>query len=167
MTLFPAALADQATELLNTCRRRNWQLATAESCTGGLAAGLITAIAGASDVFDRGFVTYSNAAKTDLIGVPAEIMARHGAVSEETARLMAEGCLAASRADLALSVTGIAGPAGGSADKPVGLVHLAAARRNGSTLHARHLFGNPGREEIRLLAVAELLRLALLQAMAP
>jgi nicotinamide-nucleotide amidase len=110
-------------------RRRGWRLATAESCTGGLIAAACTAVSGSSDWFDRGFVTYSNEAKIASLGVDADLVARHGAVSEPVARAMGEGALAHSTADLAIAVTGIAGPTGGSADKPVGLVWMALARR--------------------------------------
>ena len=166
MTLFNTELTDLAADLLERYRSQGLKLAVAESCTGGLAAGLITSIAGASDVFDRGFITYSNDAKMEMIGVPAHVIAQFGAVSEETARLMAEGCLAASRADIALGVTGVAGPGGGAPAKPVGLVHIAAARRAGTTTHVRLLLGDQGRERIRLLSVAEMMKLALLQAAA-
>lgn len=130
----------RAAALLEALRARGLMLATAESCTGGMIAAALTDIAGSSDVVERGFVTYSNEAKTELLGVPAEMIAAHGAVSEPVARAMSEGAVAHSRADLAVSVTGVAGPGGGSAEKPVGLVHLAASRRGGATLHARHVF---------------------------
>ena len=142
----------RAESLITSARARGLKIATVESCTGGLIAGCITAIAGSSDVFDRGFVTYSNEAKSDLVNVPASLIARVGAVSEEVARSMAEGALRVTTADAAVAVTGIAGPGGGSADKPVGLVHIAAARRDGRTTHERHVF--PGdRTAIRLLSV--------------
>ena len=124
-------------------------LATAESCTGGWVAQAVTAIAGSSDWFDRGFVTYSNAAKQEMLGVPAETLAAHGAVSEPTARAMAEGALARSAAAAAVAVTGVAGPGGGSPGKPVGLVHLAVAVRDGATRHRRMLYGDIGRSGIR------------------
>jgi nicotinamide-nucleotide amidase len=163
--IFEVRLTAKAAELLDTCRARGLKVATAESCTGGLVAGLLTSIAGASDVFDAGFVTYSNEAKTELIGVPAAIIAEYGAVSEETARAMAEGTLIAAKcAHIALAVTGIAGPGGGSIEKPVGLVQIAAARREHATLHRRLLLGDLSREEIRLRSIAEILQLALLQA---
>ena len=117
--------------MLERCRARGLTVATAESCTGGLVAGALTEIAGSSDVVDRGFVTYSNAAKQAMLGVPAAILERHGAVSRETAEAMARGALAHAPADLAVAITGIAGPGGGSAEKPVGLVHFAAAARDG------------------------------------
>ena len=121
-------LLDAAARLLAACRRRAVLLATAESCTGGLIAAALTAIAGSSDVVDRGFVTYSNDAKTEMLGVPAALIAAEGAVSAPVARAMAEGALARSRATIAVAVTGIAGPGGGSADKPVGLVWFGLAR---------------------------------------
>ncbi len=128
-------------------------LATAESCTGGLIAATLTEVAGSSDVVDRGFVTYSNDAKRDLLGVSEALLAGHGAVSEPVARAMAEGALARSEAHIAVSVTGVAGPGGGSAEKPVGLVHLAAARRGGETRHERHVFAGD-RAAVRHQSVA-------------
>lgn len=128
-------------------------LATAESCTGGLIAGLITSVSGSSDVLECGFVTYSNAAKTRMIGVPADLIARVGAVSEEVARAMAEGALANSAADVAIAVTGIAGPGGGTAAKPVGLVHCAAARRGCATVTRELRLGDIGREAVRMETV--------------
>lgn len=162
--IFDSSLTAKAAELLDACRVRHLKLATAESCTGGLVAGVITSIAGASDVFEAGFVTYSNSAKTKLVGVPAKLIEAYGAVSEETARAMADGAIQATGADIALAVTGIAGPGGGSAEKPVGLVHIAAARRGGPTLHRKLMLGDLGREEIRLRSVAEALALGLAQA---
>ena len=127
--------------------------ATAESCTGGLIAGLLTEIPGSSNMLERGFVVYSNAAKQELLGVPAETLASHGAVSEQTAVAMAEGALRASRAEVAVSVTGIAGPDGGTAAKPVGLVHFACARRGKPTVAREERFGAIGRGEVRLASV--------------
>ena len=118
--------------MLDACRARGLKIATAESCTGGLVAGALTEIAGSSDVVDRGFVTYSNEAKQQMLGVPAATIEKHGAVSRETAEAMARGALGNANADLVVSITGIAGPGGGSADKPVGLVHFAAASRSGA-----------------------------------
>ncbi|MBK8175321.1 MAG: CinA family protein [Rhodospirillales bacterium] len=138
--MFDQPLLDLATDVLDACRARHLTVATAESCTGGLVAGCLTAIAGSSAVFDRGFVTYSNAAKTALLGVPADLLARRGAVDEAVARAMAEGALAAAGVDVTVAVTGIAGPDGGSAARPVGLVHFAAARTDAPTLHERHIF---------------------------
>src|SRR5271163_4785032 len=117
MTLLAPALLDEAAALLEACRARRVLLATAESCTGGLIAAALTAIPGSSDVVERGFVTYSNAAKTELVGVPAALIVEHGAISEPVARAMAEGAIAHSRADVAVSVTGLAGPGGGTATK--------------------------------------------------
>jgi nicotinamide-nucleotide amidase len=157
--MFPAGLVAEATRLLEAFRQRGLKLATSESCTGGLVAGLLTEIAGSSDVVERGFVTYSNAAKHELLGVPEAMLAAHGAVSEPVARAMAEGALAHSRADVAVSITGVAGPGGGSAEKPVGLVHFGAARRGGPVLHRECRFGDIGRGEIRLASVREALQL--------
>lgn len=141
-------LEESAKTLLEACRRSDVMLATAESCTGGLIAGTLTAIAGSSDVFERGFVTYSNASKTELLGVPAMLINTEGAVSEKVARAMAEGALRKSAADLAVAVTGIAGPGGGNAEKPVGLVYLACAGTGRPTAHRSEVF--PGdREQIR------------------
>lgn len=154
-----ADLDDLAARVLATCRARGLMLATAESCTGGLVAGALTDIAGSSDVVERGFVTYSNAAKIEMLGVPEAWIAEHGAVSELVARAMAEGAVARSRADVAVAVTGIAGPGGGSASKPVGLVHFAAARRGAATLHVERRFGDLGRAEIRRRSVVQALDL--------
>jgi nicotinamide-nucleotide amidase len=148
-------LVGAAADLLAACRSKGLKLATAESCTGGLIAAILTEVAGSSDVFERGFVTYSNEAKTELIGVPADLIGTHGAVSEEVARAMAEGALLRARVEIAVSVTGVAGPGGGSTGKPVGLVHFGAARRGGSCLHRERRFGDLGRRAIRLASVAE------------
>ena len=142
-----------AAALLDACRARGIMLATAESCTGGLIAAALTAIAGSSDVLDRGFVVYSNEAKQELLSVPPELIATHGAVSEPVARAMAEGALAHSRAQRAISVTGVAGPGGGSAAKPVGLVWFGLASRNRPTETRRQVF--PGdRTAIRAASVS-------------
>ncbi len=146
-----------ATRALRECRARGLKVATAESCTGGLVAGALTEIAGSSDVVECGFVTYSNAAKEGMLGVPAAILERHGAVSRETAEAMADGALAHSPADVAVAVTGIAGPGGGTAQKPVGLVHFAAAARDGRRIHRERRFGKIGRRRVRLKSVAEAL----------
>jgi nicotinamide-nucleotide amidase len=153
------AIRDQAVRVLDTCRRRGLTVATAESCTGGLVAGALTEIPGSSDVVDRGFVTYSNAAKRTMLGVPADVLEHRGAVSRETAEAMAAGALSMSDADLAVAITGIAGPGGGSAEKPVGLVHLAAAARNGRMIHREKRFGDAGRSAVRAQAVAEALEM--------
>jgi nicotinamide-nucleotide amidase len=126
-----------AESLLSAARTGGMKLVTAESCTGGLIAGALTAIAGSSDVVDRGFVTYSNEAKAEMLGVPADLIHQHGAVSEQVARAMAYGALLNSLAEASVAVTGIAGPGGGTADKPVGLVYIAAARRRNSVVRVR------------------------------
>jgi nicotinamide-nucleotide amidase len=159
--VFPPDLIAEAEALLDSFRKRGLKLATAESCTGGLVAGLLTEIAGSSDVVERGFVTYSNAAKHELLGVPEDMLAAHGAVSAPVARAMAEGALAHSAADVAVAVTGVAGPGGGSAEKPVGLVHFGAARRGGAVLHRECRFGDIGRSEVRLASVRAALQLVL------
>jgi nicotinamide-nucleotide amidase len=151
--MFPPALYALAEQVLDAARGKGLRIATAESCTGGLIAGLLTEIAGSSDVFERGFVTYSNEAKADLLGIPLPLIQDHGAVSEVVARAMAEGAVRHSVAQLAVAVTGIAGPAGGTPDKPVGLVHLAANREGRTTVHLEHRFGNIGRREIRMKSV--------------
>ena len=138
-----------ATALLDLCKSKKLMVATAESCTGGLVAGALTDIAGSSAVVDRGFVTYTNEAKHQMLGVPNETLQRHGAVSRETAEAMVRGALDHANADLAVSITGIAGPGGGTVDKPVGLVHFAAASRNGSLIHRERRFGDIGRGEVR------------------
>lgn len=129
-----------ARRLLDLCRAKELHAVTAESCTGGLVAAALTAVAGSSAVVDRGFVTYSNEAKAEMLGVEMALIERFGAVSESVARAMAEGALAHSRAQISVAVTGVAGPGGGSADKPVGLVHFAAARLDGTTLTRHHVF---------------------------
>lgn len=152
-------IREQARTLIERARARVVRIATAESCTGGLIAGALTAIPGSSEVVDRGFVTYSNEAKTEMLDVPAELIARKGAVSQEVALAMADGALKASRADAAVAVTGIAGPGGGSEAKPVGLVHIAAARRGGARLHEECRFGDVGRDEVREATVRRALEL--------
>jgi nicotinamide-nucleotide amidase len=150
---------DAAAEaLLEACRAAGAKIATVESCTGGLVAAALTSVPGSHDAFDRGWVTYSNEAKTALVGVPPALIAEHGAVSEEVARAMAEGGLARSAARFAVSVTGVAGPGGGTLDKPVGLVCFGLAERDGATATAREVF--PGdRAAVRAAAVARALRL--------
>jgi nicotinamide-nucleotide amidase len=148
VTTLPPSLEDRARAALKVAARTKTMIATAESCTGGLIAAALTSISGSSAFVDRGFVTYSNAAKTEMLGVPADLIVRVGAVSEEVARAMAEGALAHSPATVAIAVTGVAGPTGGSPEKPVGLVHFAAAGRGGQTVHERHIF--PGdRDAVR------------------
>src|SRR6187551_3750499 len=157
--IIDAHLIAQASALLEAARERGELLATAESCTGGLLAATFTAIPGASDVFERGFVTYSNTSKSELLGVPAWLIERHGAVSEDVARAMVGGALTHSRATIAVAVTGIAGPSGGTPEKPVGLVHFAAARRDEPITHERFEFGDLGRAEIRRRSVERALTL--------
>lgn len=143
--LVAAALA-----ILDLCGRRGLKLATAESCTGGLIAAALTATPGSSRVFERGYITYSNAAKTTDLAVPTALIDEKGAVSGEVARAMAEGAVKAARVDLALAVTGVAGPDGGTPQKPVGLVYVAAAHRSGKTLGREFRYGDIGRDEVRL-----------------
>jgi len=157
--MFPAPLLDEACLLLDALRARGAKLATAESCTGGLLCGVLTEIAGSSDVFDCGFVTYSNAAKQRQLGVPGEMLAANGAISDVVARAMAAGALAQSAADVALSVTGLTGPGGGSAAKPVGLVYLGLARIGQPTIHWERRFGNVGRTAVRLQSIEAALAL--------
>ena len=152
-SLFPADIENLARLLLEDCREMRLRVVTAESCTGGLVAAAMTEIAGSSDVVERGFVTYSNRAKQSMLGVPGDLIADAGAVSEPVARFMAEGALEASDAHIAVAVTGVAGPGGGSPLKPVGLVHFATARTNGPILHRVERFGDLGRNRIRLEAV--------------
>jgi len=156
--MFPPDLIALAMNILATARIRGLKIATAESCTGGLIAGLLTEVPGSSDVFERGFVTYSNRSKKDLVGVPEGLLEIHGAVSAPVARAMAEGALAHSQAQIAVAVTGIAGPGGGKADKPVGLVHIAVARQ-GDTRNEERRFGDLGRETVRLKTVEAALRM--------
>src|ERR1700761_2206244 len=138
--MLPQSTLTEAEALLAACRAKGIMLATAESCTGGLIAAALTAIAGSSDVVDRGFVTYSNEAKHQMIGVPMALIETHGAVSEQVAAAMAEGALARSRAAIAVSVTGVAGPSGGSADKPVGLVCFGLSRTGVPAISERQVF---------------------------
>lgn len=159
-------LKQRAAALLAAYERQGLKIATAESCTGGLVAALLTEIAGSSAVVERGFVTYSNEAKTELIGVPADLIAQHGAVSEPVARAMAEGALAHSWADVAVAITGVAGPGGGSVEKPVGLVHFGLARKGAETVHLERRYGDLGRESVRRSAVQDALML-LEQALGP
>ncbi len=152
---------EKAVAVLEACRKAGIMIATAESCTGGLIAGALTDIAGSSDVVDRGFVTYSNEAKAEMIGVPMELINRFGAVSKEVALSMAEGALSHSRASVTVAVTGIAGPGGGSDEKPVGLVHIASARKGHPPLHRECRFGPKTRAEIRHATVLAALDLVL------
>lgn len=159
--MFSSETVNLATQVLHMARSRGYHLATAESCTGGLIMAALTEIAGSSDVVDRGFITYTNQAKTDLLKVDNAIIETCGAVSGQCAIAMAMGALGASAATLALSVTGIAGPDGGTDEKPVGLVHIAIARQNGPALHQKHLFGDIGRREVRQATVIAALKLFL------
>lgn len=154
--MFDAALEEQARALLEAYRGAGRKIATAESCTGGLIAGALTEIAGSSDVVERGFVTYSNAAKQDMLGVKPETLAEHGAVSEAVVSEMAHGAVARSAARVSVAISGVAGPGGGTAAKPVGLVCLAWALPDGA-VHTRCLRCEGGREQIRREAVAQAL----------
>ena len=157
--MFPPDLVTRAENLLAQCRVKRVKLVTAESCTGGLVSGLLTEIPGSSDVVDRGFVTYSNAAKIDCLGVPPQLIARLGAVSGKVATSMAQGALMHSRADVAVAITGVAGPGGGSETKPVGLVYIAARSRFGPAVTREYRFGEQNRQSIRLASVAAALDL--------
>jgi nicotinamide-nucleotide amidase len=150
-------LIEAARALLDLCRARNLTIAAAESCTGGLLAATLTEIPGSSEVFDRGFVTYSNDAKTAMLGVPVDLIATFGAVSREAAQAMAGGALAHAAADLAVAITGIAGPGGAMPGKPVGLVHFAATSRDGRRSHQERRFGNIGRVPVRRESVRQAL----------
>jgi nicotinamide-nucleotide amidase len=152
-------LVPRAAAVIEAAKAQNVLIATAESCTGGLVAALLTSIPGSSAVVDRGFVTYSNAAKTDMLGVDPELVRTKGAVSEEVAKAMAAWAVARSRATLAVSVTGIAGPGGGSAEKPVGLVHFGRADEYGAVTHIERHFGDLGRDAVRMAAVEQALAL--------
>lgn len=159
--MFPEPLRNQTARLIARCREAGVLIAAAESCTGGLLATLITAIPGSSDVFDRGFVTYSNAAKIQCLGVPPHILETFGAVSRETALAMAAGALAQSNASIAVSITGIAGPGGGTPQKPVGLVFLGLARKGREAAAVENHFGALDREGVRSAAIAAAMDLLL------
>ena len=150
-------IVETAREVLDLCRNKRLKIATAESCTGGLVIGALTEVAGSSDVVERGFVTYSGNAKQAMLGVPEKTLAQFGEVSRETAEAMAKGALAHALADLAVSITGIAGPGGGSTAKPVGLVHFAAADRSGRLAHVELRFGDIGRSGVRQQSVLQAL----------
>ena len=156
--MFDAALLDRARDVLDAARAKNIRIVTAESCTGGLIAGLLTEIPGSSEVVERGFVTYSNEAKEESLGVPSALLRKYGAVSEAVARAMADGALRHARAQLAIAVTGIAGPGGGSAEKPVGLVYVALADGHNTSSY-EYRFGDVGRSQVRLATVREALKL--------
>lgn len=157
--MFSSPLLRLAEVVLAEARAQKLRIATAESCTGGLIGGLLTEVPGSSDVYDRGFIVYSNRAKSDMLNVPGDLIADMGAVSEAVARAMAEGAVENSNAHMAVAVTGVAGPGGGTRLKPVGLVHIAAAREGRSILHEAHRFGDIGRSEVRMKTVEEALLL--------
>ncbi len=144
----------RAAKLLDLCRARDVKLATAESCTGGLVVALLTSVAGSSDVVECGFVTYSNTAKQTALGVSSEVLQNHGAVSKQCAIAMAQGAILHSQATLAVAITGIAGPGGGTTEKPLGLVHFACATKAGATSHRQENFGDIGRDGVRMASVA-------------
>jgi nicotinamide-nucleotide amidase len=152
-------IVEAAKNLLTICKRKNLLVATAESCTAGLVAGTLTEIPGVSSILDRGYITYSNEAKHEMLGVSRDTLDKHGAVSPQTAEAMVRGVLGHSRVHLAVSVTGIAGPDGGSAEKPVGLVHFAAASRSGRLVHAEKSYGEIGRTEVRKQSVLQAFRM--------
>ena len=159
--MFPLEIETLARLLVDECAERRLRIVTAESCTGGLVSAAITSISGSSAVFERGLITYSNRAKQDLLGVPGDLIADYGAVSEPIVRMMAEGALENSNAHVAIAITGVAGPGGGTELKPVGLVHFATARANQSVMHRVERFGDLDRTEIQMAAVhvaLELLR---------
>ncbi len=160
MTVFPPEIEALASRIVSEFTQRNLTLATAESCTGGLIAGALTEISGSSAVVDRGFVTYSNRAKVEMLGVDEKVLDIFGAVSRETALQMAAGALR-SGTDLAVAVTGVAGPTGGSVEKPVGLVHIAATRRDGRLIHREMGYGDLGRSGIRMATVTTALEMLL------
>ena len=161
MSRFPGDILELAQQIVSEFTTKGLMIATAESCTGGLIAGALTDIPGSSAVVDRGFITYTNVAKNEMLGVQEQTLATYGAVSRETALQMVQGALFRSRADLAVAVTGIAGPGGGSADKPVGLVHLAAKSRAGNLIHNEMRYGEIGRDKVRLATVATALEMLL------
>ena len=157
--MFPDRLRNLAMLVLDDAERARLKIVTAESCTGGLVAALLTDIAGSSAVFERGFVTYSNKAKEEMLGVPGDVLADFGAVSEPVARMMAEGAMSNSRANVSVAITGVAGPGGGTRMKPVGTVHIACARENRAVIHEMLQLGDIGREGIRMAAVETALNL--------
>lgn len=161
MSIFPAEIEHLAQKLISDLTTRGEMISTAESCTGGLIVGSLTEIAGSSAVVDRGFVTYTNEAKADMLGVQTATLTTFGAVSKETALQMAHGALFRSRASYSVAVTGIAGPGGGSAQKPVGLVHLAVSSRVGATFHREMRYGNIGRDAVRFATVKTALEMLL------
>ena len=161
--MFSKKVIELTGELISVCRKKNIKITTAESCTGGLIASCITSVTGSSDVFECGFITYSNNAKSDMLGVPIDMIIADGAVSKTVAVAMSEGALKATPAKLTISVTGIAGPGGGTIEKPVGTVHIASARAEVSTIEQGHIFvGN--RDEIRMASVTKAIEMMLNQA---
>jgi len=161
--MFPDRLRNLALLILDDAEQARLKIATAESCTGGLVAALFTDIPGSSTVFERGFVTYSNKAKEEMLGVPGDVLADYGAVSEPVARMMAEGAMQNSRANIAVGITGVAGPGGGTKMKPVGLVHVACARENRAVVHEMLQLGDIGRSAIRMEALETALKLIQVQ----
>jgi nicotinamide-nucleotide amidase len=161
--MFSDRLRNLALLILDDAEQARLKIATAESCTGGLVAALFTDIPGSSTVFERGFVTYSNKAKEEMLGVPGDVLADYGAVSEPVARMMAEGAMKNSRANIAVGITGVAGPGGGTKMKPVGLVHVACARENRAVVHEMLQLGDIGRTAIRMEAVETALKLIQVQ----
>ena len=159
---FPKAIVDAAQAVIDRATTRNLKIGTVESCTGGLIGGALTAISGSSSAVERGFITYSNEAKNEIVGVPMETIIKHGAVSDQTVRAMAEGALNAAPLDAAVAVTGIAGPSGGTPEKPVGLVYMGASRKGRDTMVAREVFPG-GRDAVREAAVLAALDLLLKQ----
>lgn len=159
--MFSNEIINLAQETLKQARKKSYHISTAESCTGGLIVAALTEIAGSSDVVDRGFITYTNTAKHEMLGVSPEILENHGAVSSETAIEMVKGAIKNSKSAIAVSVTGIAGPGGGSNHKPVGLVHMAVMKLGNDPIHEEHRFGNIGRNQIRVATVTAALKLLL------
>lgn len=157
--MFPLEIVTLARLLVDEARERSLRIVTAESCTGGLVAASICQVPGASDVFERGFITYSNRAKQELLGVPGDLIADLGAVSEAVARMMAEGALENSNSHVSVAITGVAGPGGGTRLKPVGTVHIATARANQALMHREEFFEVETREEIQLAAVQSALEM--------
>ena len=157
--MFSLEIETLARLLVDECRERRLRIVTAESCTGGLVSAAITSVAGASDVFERGLIVYSNRAKQEMLGVAGDMIADYGAVSEPVARMMAEGALEHSNAHLSVAITGVAGPGGGTEMKPVGLVHFATARANQSVIHRMERFDDLGRAEIQMSATQMALEL--------
>jgi nicotinamide-nucleotide amidase len=160
-SIFPDHVFDLARQVLAEARAKGFKIATAESCTGGLVAAALTEVPGSSDVFERGFSTYSNVAKQQVLGVPGDLLRQYGAVSEPCARAMAAGALAAAPVQVTVAITGIAGPGGGGPDKPAGLVHFASARQGGAVVAAERRFGDVGRGKVRLASVEVALALLL------